>query len=148
MAPLADLVDHSSPYFLQEVLRQSVQVEADAASLTIRVSFQHPDPILAATIASLFAQEVINYQFKLSIDTLMKRVADLSLQMEHVGELLDEFADEDLSNERIQIEHAVVKKLYTDLVEQARYAKTQIKLASPSAMILDDAIPPFRAISH
>lgn len=146
MAPMPDAAIGGSPLSLYEVLRRGVTVDADAELLTIRVSYEHPDPIMAAMVANLFAQEAINYQLKLSIDTLMKRVQDLGARTEIIGEYFDEFSKKDLSDERTKIEYASVKKLYANLLEQLRSAKTQVNLANPSARILDDAFPPFHPV--
>lgn len=143
MAPIPVAGRGDSALSLYEVLRRGVTVDADVELLTIRVSYEHPDPIMAAIVANLFAEEAINYQLKLSVDTLMKRVQDLDARTTIIGEYLDEWSKKDLSNERLSVEYASAKKLYADLVEQLRYSETQVHLVNPSARILDDAIPPF-----
>lgn len=146
MAAVPVSADFDTPRTIYEVLRSGVKVSADVEMLTIRISYEHSDPIIAATVANTFAKESIDYQLKLSIDTLMKRAEDLRIRVESMGKSLEEFSKQDLSNDRIKIAYASDKKHYENLAEQLRFTMTQVNLANPSAFILDAAYPSLRSV--
>ncbi len=56
----------------------------------IGVGYNHPDPVMAARVANLFADEFINYNLTLNIDGSMKAVEDLRIRADQQKERVEE----------------------------------------------------------
>ena len=72
MAPYTDVLSLSGPLTPTEVLSRNRKVIPRRMSLMINIAYSHPDPIVAAEVANLFAKEYIDYNLKLNIDLTMK----------------------------------------------------------------------------
>jgi capsular exopolysaccharide synthesis family protein len=90
MAPYADALSFTGPLSPAELLGKNRQVMPQRMSLMIGVGYTHPDPIIAARVANLFADEFINYNLTLNIDGSMKAVEDLRIRADQQKERVEE----------------------------------------------------------
>ncbi|PXA05689.1 sugar tyrosine-protein kinase [Coraliomargarita sinensis] len=97
MAPYTDALSLRGPLTPTEVLGRNRKIIPRRMSLMINIAYSHPDPIVAAEVANLFAKEFIDYNLKLNIDSSMKAVEDLRIradqQKDRVEELEFKLAD-------------------------------------------------------
>ena len=90
MAPYADALSFSGPLTPTDLLAKNRKVMPQRMSLMIGVGYTHPDPITAARVANLFADEFINYNLTLNIDGSMKAVEDLRIRADQQKERVEE----------------------------------------------------------
>jgi succinoglycan biosynthesis transport protein ExoP len=90
MAPYTDTLSLSGPLTPLEILGRNRKVVPRRMSLMINVAYSHPDPIVAAEVANLFAKEYIDYNLKLNIDASMKAVEDLRIRAEQQKERVED----------------------------------------------------------
>ncbi len=90
MAPYADALSLRGPLSPIEVLGKNRRIVPKRMSLMINVAFSHPDPEIAARVANLFADEFINYNLTLNIDTSMKAVEDLRIRADQQKQRVEE----------------------------------------------------------
>jgi capsular exopolysaccharide synthesis family protein len=90
MAPYADALSFSGPLTPTDLLAKNRKVMPQRMSLMIGVGYTHPDPIIAARVANLFADEFINYNLTLNIDGSMKAVEDLRIRADQQKERVEE----------------------------------------------------------
>jgi succinoglycan biosynthesis transport protein ExoP len=90
MAPYADALSLSGALTPLEVLGKHRKVTPQRMSLMIGVNYTHPDPVIAARVANLFADEFINYNLTLNIDGSMKAVEDLRIRADQQKERVEE----------------------------------------------------------
>jgi succinoglycan biosynthesis transport protein ExoP len=90
MAPYTDALSLSGPLTPLQILGRNRKVIPQRMSLMINVAYKHPDPIVAAEVANLFAQEFIDYNLKLNIDGSMKAVEDLRIRADQQKERVEE----------------------------------------------------------
>ncbi len=97
MAPYTDALSLRGPLSPGEVLARNRRILPRRMSLMVNIAYSHPDPVVAAEVANLFAREFIDYNMKLNIDSSMKAVEDLRVradqQKQRVEELERELAD-------------------------------------------------------
>jgi len=94
MAPYKDQFSLSGPMSKEEVLANYRTITPMRMTLVAAVSYMHPDPDIAAKVANYFADEYINYNVKLNIETSMKAVEDLRIRAEHQREKVEEIREE------------------------------------------------------
>jgi capsular exopolysaccharide synthesis family protein len=108
MAPYTDALSLSGPLSPTEVLGRNRRIIPERMSLMINIAYSHPDPIVAAEVANLFAKEFIDYNLKLNIDGSMKAVEDLRIradqQKERVEELEYKLADYREENDAVSLD--------------------------------------------
>jgi len=90
MAPYTDALSLSGPLTALEILGRNRKIIPRRMSLIINIAYSHPDPIVAAEVANLFAKEFIDYNMKLNIDSSMKDVEDLRIRAEQQKERVEE----------------------------------------------------------
>ncbi len=90
MAPYTDALSLSGPLTPLEILGRNRKVVPRRMSLMINIAYSHPDPIVAAEVANLFAKEFIDYNLKLNIDGSMKAVEDLRIRADQQKERVEE----------------------------------------------------------
>ncbi|CAA6691552.1 MULTISPECIES: polysaccharide biosynthesis tyrosine autokinase [unclassified Lentimonas] len=90
MAPYTDALSLSGPLSPVEILGKYRKVMPQRMSLMIGVAYTHPDPVIAARVANLFADEFINYNLTLNIDGSMKAVEDLRIRADQQKERVEE----------------------------------------------------------
>ena len=90
MAPYADALSFTGPLTPVEVLGKNRKVLPQRMSLMIGVAYTHPDALIAARVANLFADEFINYNLTLNIDGSMKAVEDLRIRADQQRERVEE----------------------------------------------------------
>ena len=109
MAPYADAFSLSGALTPLEVLGKHRKVTPQRMSLMIGVKYTHPDRVIAARVANLFADEFINYNLTLNIDGSMKAVEDLRIradqQQERVEELELELAEYREKNNAVSLDN-------------------------------------------
>ncbi|MGJ8650429.1 MAG: GumC family protein [Opitutaceae bacterium] len=108
MAPYAGALSLSGPLSPLEVLGKNRKIIPRRMSLMVNVAYSHPDPIIAADVANLFAKEFIDYNLKLNIDGSMKAVEDLRIradqQKDRVEELELKLADYREQNNAVSLD--------------------------------------------
>ena len=90
LAPYADALSFTGPLSPAELLGKNRKVMPQRMSLMIGVGYTHADPIMAARVANLFADEFINYNLTLNIDGSMKAVEDLRIRADQQKERVEE----------------------------------------------------------
>ena len=90
MAPYTDALSLSGPLSATEILSRNRRIVPERMSLMVTVAFTHPDPVMAAKIANLFADEFINYNLTKSIDQSMQAVEDLRVRANQQRERVEE----------------------------------------------------------
>lgn len=90
MAPYASALSLSGPLSPLEVLGRNRKIIPRRMSLMVNVAYSHPDPIIAADVANLFAKEFIDYNLKLNIDGSMKAVEDLRIRADQQKDRVEE----------------------------------------------------------
>ena len=90
MAPYADALSFTGPLTPVEVFGKNRKVLPQRISLMIGVAYTHPDALIAARVANLFADEFINYNLTLNIDGSMKAVEDLRIRADQQRERVEE----------------------------------------------------------
>ncbi|WP_309385437.1 GumC family protein [Cerasicoccus frondis] len=94
MAPYKDQFSLSGPLTLEEVLAKNLSVSPLRMTWIIAVSYMHPDATMASKVANYFADEYINYNVKLNIETSMRAVEDLRNRADHQREKVEEIREE------------------------------------------------------
>ncbi len=90
MAPYANALSFSGPLTPLEILGKYRKVIPRRMSLIVNVGYTHPDPIIAARVANLFAEEFINHNLTKSIDASMKAVEDLRIRADQQRQRVEE----------------------------------------------------------
>jgi capsular exopolysaccharide synthesis family protein len=90
MAPYTDALSLRGPLSPAEVLGRNRRILPRRMSLMINIAYSHPDPVVAAEVANLFAKEFIDYNLKLNIDGSMKAVEDLRIRADRQRNLVEE----------------------------------------------------------
>ena len=90
MAPYADALSFTGPLTPTQILAQNRKILPQRGTLMIGVGYNHPDPVMAARVANLFADEFINYNLTLNIDGSMKAVEDLRIRADQQKERVEE----------------------------------------------------------
>lgn len=93
MAPYKDSFSLSGPMSKEEVLAKYRSINPKRLTWVAAVSYLHPDPVMAAKVANYFADEYINYNVKLNIETSMRAVEDLRVRAEHQREKVEEIRE-------------------------------------------------------
>jgi len=119
MAPFADAFSLSGPLTPTEMLAKYRKIIPRRMSLMVNVGFSHPDPIIAARVANLFADEFINYNLTKSIDGAMKAVEDLRVRADQQRKRVEEL---ELKLAEYREEHNAVS-----LDQQENIANEQLK---------------------
>lgn len=73
-----------------EVLARNRRIIPQRMGLMVNVAYSHPDPIVAAEVANLFAKEFIDYNLKLNIDSSMRAVEDLRIRADQQKDEVEE----------------------------------------------------------
>ena len=90
MAPYADVLSFTGPLTPTQMLAENRKILPQRGTLMIGVGYDHPDPVIAARVANLFADEFINYNLTLNIDGSMKAVEDLRIRADQQKERVEE----------------------------------------------------------
>jgi capsular exopolysaccharide synthesis family protein len=80
------------PLTPREVLGQNRRISPIRQSLMVAVSYRHPDPIIAARIANMFVDELIQWNSRVRIDDTIRGVEDLQIRVEQQRKRVDEQA--------------------------------------------------------
>ncbi len=90
MAPYTDVLSLSGPLNASQILGKNRNIIPQRMSLMVNVAYTHPDPVMAARIANLFAEEFINYNLKRNIEATMKAIEDLRSRAEQQEDRVEE----------------------------------------------------------
>ena len=90
MAPYTDALSLRGPLTATEVLANNRKIMPRRMSLMVNVGYTHPDPVIAARVANLFADEFINTSLTQNIDASMKAVEDLRIRADQQRERVEE----------------------------------------------------------
>ncbi len=80
------------PLTPREVLGQNRRITPLRLSLVVGVSYRHPDPIIAARIANMFVDELIQWNSRVRIDDTTRGVEDLMIRVEQQRKRVQEQA--------------------------------------------------------
>ncbi len=80
------------PLTPREVLGQNRRITPLRLSLVVTVSYRHPDPIIAARIANMFVDELIQWNSRVRIDDTIRGVEDLQIRVEQQRKRVQEQA--------------------------------------------------------
>lgn len=80
------------PLSPREVLGSNRRISPLRLSLVVAVSYRHPDPIIAARIANMFVDELIQWNSRVRIDDTIRGVEDLQIRVEQQRKRVDEQA--------------------------------------------------------
>lgn len=84
--------DSTDPILPTSIIYQNRKVVPLRLSLILQVSYEHPDPVIAAKIANLFIDEFITYNARMRIDESMKAVEDLHARADDQRKKVDELS--------------------------------------------------------
>ena len=90
MAPYEKDVYFGTVPTAKDLLIEGRKVEADLKSLMIKVSFEHPNPEVAAQVANYFAEEFVAANARVNADEMMKLVGDLPMRVEQQKKKVEE----------------------------------------------------------
>ncbi|MCH2035618.1 MAG: polysaccharide biosynthesis tyrosine autokinase [Puniceicoccaceae bacterium] len=90
MAPYVDAFSLAGPLTPVEMLAKNRRVIPRRMSLMVNIGFTHPDPIIAARVANLFADEFIAYNLTKSVDASMDAVEDLRIRADQQRQRVEE----------------------------------------------------------
>ena len=146
MAPYKDKTLAGIAITPVEVLNRNRKVLPQRMSLIVGISYTHPDPLIAARIANLFADEYSDYNLTLNIDSSIKAVQALkervNQQKDRVEELELQLADYREQNDAISLDDDE-NTMRADLL-QLREIKLQNKNLYDSFRIRWDQIQHYR----
>jgi len=80
------------PLTPREVLGQNRRITPLRLSLVVAVSYRHPDPIIAARIANMFVEELIQWNSRVRIEDTSRGVDDLQIRVEQQRKRVEEQA--------------------------------------------------------
>ncbi len=78
--------------FVTEVLMRNRKVTLQRLTLFVLVGYQHPDPVVAAKVANLFAEAYIEHNKSLRAEASSKAVSDLKLTIEEQQRQVEKLA--------------------------------------------------------
>lgn len=119
MAPYTDAFSLTGALTPAEILGKYRDIMPQRLSLMINVGYSHPDPMISARVANLFAEEFINHNLTKSIDASMKAVEDLRVRADQQRERVEEL---DLKLAEYREKHNAVS-----LDQQENIASEQLK---------------------
>jgi len=90
MAPYTDALSLRGPLSPIDVLGRNRNIIPQRMSMMINVAYSHPDPVIAAKVANLFAEEYIDYNLKRNIQIAMKAVEDLRIRVDQQKEVVED----------------------------------------------------------
>lgn len=93
MAPYQDAFRLRGKWSVEEVLMKNRSIVPIRLSLMIAVYFEHPQPDMAKKVANLFADEFVNYNMRLNIDSSMRAVEDLRRKVDSQKAKVEEIQD-------------------------------------------------------
>jgi capsular exopolysaccharide family len=80
------------PLTPREVLGLNRRITPLRLSLVVAVTYRHPDPIIAARIANMFVDELIQWNSRVRIDDTIRGVEDLQIRVEQQRKRVEEQA--------------------------------------------------------
>ena len=108
MAPYKDKTMAGVAVTAIDVLGKNRKIVPQRMSLTLMINFTHPDPIIAARITNLFAEEFSDYNQMLNVDSSLRAVQALKERVEQqrarVGELELQIAEYREQNNAISLD--------------------------------------------
>ena len=108
MAPYKDKTMAGVAVSAIDILGQNRKILPQRMSLTLAISFTHPDPVIAARITNLFAEEFSDYNQMLNIDSSIRAVQALKERVEQqkdrVGEIELQIAEYREQNDAISLD--------------------------------------------
>ncbi|MCF7689387.1 MAG: polysaccharide biosynthesis tyrosine autokinase [Cephaloticoccus sp.] len=84
--------DSSDPILPTQIIGNNRKIIPLRLSLVLQVSYEHPDPAIAAKVANLFMDEFITYNARIRIDESMKAVEDLHSRADDQRKKVDELS--------------------------------------------------------
>lgn len=85
--------DSSDPILPIQIIYKNRKIIPQRLSLVLQVSYEHPDPLIAAQVANLFIDEFITYNARIRIDESMKAVEDLHARADDQRKKVDDLSE-------------------------------------------------------
>ena len=85
--------DSSDPILPTQIIYKNRKIIPQRLSLVLQVSYEHPDPLIAAQVANLFIDEFITYNARIRIDESMKAVEDLHARADDQRKKVDDLSE-------------------------------------------------------
>lgn len=115
------------PLTPREVLGQNRRITPLRLSLVVAVSYRHPDPIIAARIANMFVDELINWNSRMRIEGTLRGVEDLQVRVDQQRKRVDEqaiaLADYRRQNDMVSLDQR--RDIVTEKLKQLSLYVTQ-----------------------
>jgi len=90
MEPYEDVVTFSGPLTPLQVLGRNRQIEPARMSLNVYISYTHPNPAIAASVANMFAEEYVASSLNRGLETTIQAVEDLRREEEAKKQLVNQ----------------------------------------------------------
>ena len=85
--------DSSDPILPTQIIYKNRKIIPQRLSLVLQVSYEHPDPLIAAQVANLFIDEFITYNARIRIDESMKAVEDIHARADDQRKKVDDLSE-------------------------------------------------------
>lgn len=144
MAPFEDAIRLRGPLSIQEVLQKNRSIVPVRLSLMVSIQFEHPQADVAAEIANLFAEEYVNYNVRLNIDSSMRAVEDLKIrvgqQQEKVEELENKLVEyrENTGNISLSERDNILNQQLTSLTQVLSSDKRSLDVAETRWKLVEE----------
>ncbi len=110
MEPYEDTITFSGPLTPLEVLGRNREIKPARMSLNVYITYSHPDPVIAANVANMFAEEYVSYSLNRGLDRTIQAVEDLrreaEIKKQRVDELEAKLAQYRRDNNAVSIEQS------------------------------------------
>ncbi len=90
MEPYEDVVTFSGPLTPLEVLGRNREIQPSRMSLNVYITYTHPDPAIAASVANMFAEEYVASSLNRGLETTIQAVEDLRREEESKKQLVNQ----------------------------------------------------------
>lgn len=138
---------------IESILGKHRSIEAVELSQLIHIRYAHPDPAIAAAVANMFAEAVVDYNQTLEIDSAMKAIEDLRLRAEQQKDRVETL---ELKIAQMREQNVTDTEAYRELMRELDVQQTFLQAlvsrmtqeiagggwGAPSIRIVDKAIEP------
>lgn len=102
--------DFAGPISAAQVLAKNRRIQPARMSLNVYITYTHPDAMIAADVANMFAEEYVNYSLNRGLERTIKAVDDLQREAEaksqEVDQLERQLTDYRRENNAVSIEQS------------------------------------------
>lgn len=167
LAPFSGSGDRETPS-VAGILAENTRVEPIPSTKILAVTFQHPDPEVAARVANLIVDEYIEYGVRQQIETTMLAVEELRIRVAQQRERLRQstFAVEDFREineltgdaepetpeQRTELrmlegDRQIQMQVHAAMEKRLQQEMARIQMTGPTARVVDPATPPAEPVT-